>query len=141
VVRRTESSRIKNLRDQKSEVVVVRPRASTAKGAMELSVPNVLIKLKSRVGNGADASAESTVMTDLVTHLVVTETALVTMAGVVSARVMKGEIPFSIELLEDEDRSDYLATARGIVLGTVWAVVLWTAVFGLCALSGWQSRA
>jgi hypothetical protein len=108
---------------------------------MELSVPNVLIKLKSRVGNGADASAESTVMTDLVTHLVVTETALVTMAGVVSARVMKGEIPFSIELLEDEDRSDYLATARGIVLGTVWAVVLWTAVFGLCALSGWQSRA
>lgn len=73
-------------------------------------------------------------MTDLMTSLIMAETAVGTMAGAVSARVMKAETPFSIQVLEDEDRGDYLAPARGIVAGTMLAAVLWTAVLGLCAL-------
>lgn len=72
-------------------------------------------------------------MIGLVTNLMMAETAAVTMAGVVSARVMKAANPFSIQMLEDEYRSDYLATARGVVAGTMLAAVLWTTVFGLCA--------
>ena len=71
-------------------------------------------------------------MTDLVTNLIVAETAVLTIAGAVSARVMKVETQFSIQL-EDDDRSDCLAPARGIVAGTMCAAVLWTAGFGLCA--------
>jgi hypothetical protein len=71
-------------------------------------------------------------MTDIVTNLMLAETAVMTMAGVVSTRVMKADIPFSIQVLDDEDRSDYLAPARGIVAGTTLAAVLWTALFGLC---------
>ena len=74
-------------------------------------------------------------MTDLMTNLVMAETAVVTMAGMVSARVMKAETPFSIPVLEVEDRSDYLAPARGIVAGTMLAAVLWTAGFGVCILA------
>jgi len=66
-------------------------------------------------------------MMDLVTNLMVAETAVLTLAGVASARVMKAEPVFSIEVLEDEGRSDYLAPARGILAGTMWAAVLWTA--------------
>jgi hypothetical protein len=72
-------------------------------------------------------------MTDLVTNLMLAETAVVTMAGVVSARLIKAAAPLSIQVLENEDRSDCLAPARGVVAGTVWAAVFWTAVFGLCA--------
>jgi len=73
-------------------------------------------------------------MTNLMINLVTAETAVVTMAGVVSARVMKAETPFSIQVLENEERSDYLAPARGIVAGTFLAAVLWTAGFGVCIL-------
>jgi hypothetical protein len=76
-------------------------------------------------------------MTDLVTNLMMAETAIVTIAGALSVRVMKAETPFSIQVLEAEDRSDCLAPARGIVAGTMLAAVLWTAVFGLCAF--WYS--
>jgi len=68
------------------------------------------------------------------TSIIIAETAVVTTASVVSARVMKAESPFSIQVLEGEDRGDYLAPARGIVAGTMLAAVLWTAVLGLCAL-------
>ena len=71
-------------------------------------------------------------MTDLATNLMMAETAVLTVAGVVSARVMKAETPFSIQALEGEDPSDCLAPARGIVAGTTCAAVLWTAAFGLC---------
>jgi hypothetical protein len=76
---------------------------------------------------------EGVTMTDIVTNLLMAETAIVTMAGALSARVMKAETPFSIRVLEDEEQSDYLAPARGIVAGTLLAAVVWTTVFGLCA--------
>jgi hypothetical protein len=76
---------------------------------------------------------EGAAMIDLVTNLMMAETAAVTMAGVVSARVMKAANPFSIQMLEDEYGSDYLAAARGVVAGTMLAAVFWTTVFGLCA--------
>jgi hypothetical protein len=75
-----------------------------------------------------------------VTNLMMAETAVVTTAGVLSARVMKAETPFSIQVLEDEDRSDCLAPARGILAATMLAAVIWTAVFGVYALSSWPSQ-
>jgi hypothetical protein len=77
---------------------------------------------------------EGAAMTDLITNLVMAETAVVTMASVVSVRVMKAETPFSIHALEDEERTDCLAPARGLVAGTMLAAVLWTAGFGVCAV-------
>ena len=72
-------------------------------------------------------------MTDLLTNMMIAEAGVVTMAGVISARVMKAANPFSIQMLADEYRSDYLAAARGVVAGTMLAAVFWTTVFGLCA--------
>ncbi len=97
----------------------------------ETVAPNV--PLNCRVGT-QPTPKEGAPMTNLVTNLMMAESAVAAAAGVVSARVMKAEPPFSIQLLEVEDRGDYLAPARGIVAGTMLAAVLWTAAFAFCAL-------
>jgi hypothetical protein len=113
---------------------LVGPRARRAKARWNRRSPTCFLRAELET---QPTRMEGAAMTDLVTNLMMAETAVVTLAGVVSARVMKAEIPFSIQVLEDEYRSDYLAPARGVVAGTTLAAVLWTAVFGLCAF--WYS--
>ena len=68
-------------------------------------------------------------MTDLVTNLAIAEIAVVTVAGGLSARLIK--------LGRNQDRvdhPDYLAPMRGLVAGTAWGAVIWTAGLGVCVV-------
>ena len=72
-------------------------------------------------------------MTNPVALMMTAVAALTALAGCVSTRVMKSEIPLSVQRLVEGERADYLDVPRGMVVGATVAGALWTALFALVA--------
>jgi hypothetical protein len=64
----------------------------------------------------------------LLTNLMLTETALMMLAILVSKRVMQTEAPFSLETMTSEAEVSPLAPARGIFAGSALSAVLWAGI-------------
>jgi len=73
-------------------------------------------------------------MTNSVALMMTTVTALTALAGWVSMRVMKTEIPLSVQTLVEGERADYLDVPRGMVVGASLAAALWAGLFALVAV-------
>jgi hypothetical protein len=77
---------------------------------------------------------EGTTMTNSMALMMTAVAALTTLAGWVTTRVVKCEIPISVQTLVEGERADYLDVPRGMVVGATFAAVLWAALFAAVAL-------
>jgi hypothetical protein len=67
--------------------------------------------------------------------LMMTAVAVLTaLAGWVTARVVKCEVPLTVQTVTEGERADYLDVPRGMIVGASFAAVLWAAVFATIAL-------
>ena len=55
------------------------------------------------------------------------------LAVYISLRVMKTGTTFPVQTGESDAAADYMDVPRGIVTGTLWAGVLWSALFTVLA--------
>jgi len=73
-------------------------------------------------------------MTNSVALMLAAVAALTALAGWVTSRVMKSEVPVTVQTLVDGERADYLDVPRGMVIGATFAAVLWAALFATVAI-------
>jgi len=73
-------------------------------------------------------------MTNSVALMLAAVAALTALAGWVTTRVMKSEVPVTVQTLVDGERADYLDVPRGMVIGATFAAVLWAALFATVAI-------